>query len=106
MPTSRTLKIKREAVGDSTPGRTEAVLVYRFRTDKKRKKKGSRGLRLIEKLVRRTAKANEAAASEYLFRHERSNRKRRDGWVRDFPVNSYRATQKAGKRLKLERVFF
>src|SRR5438034_6181091 len=103
MPTSQVLRIKRGAVGESTPGGEDAILVYRVGA--KRKKKGTRGLRPFEKILRRGASASETMASEYLERHERSNRTRRDGWLRDFPVNVFRAQQKSLKRLKLRRLF-
>jgi hypothetical protein len=104
MPTSRFERIKRGGIGESTRSGDDAILVYRV--ERKRKKKGTRGLRIFEKILRRGASANETMASDYLERHKRSSGKRRDGWLRDFPVNVFRAQQKSLKRLKLGGLFF
>jgi Family of unknown function (DUF6312) len=65
-----------------------------------RRKKGSAGLREIEKMLRKRAQADQAAMSTYLARHQRSNEKRRDGWLRDLPVNAARANEKGAKILR------
>jgi Family of unknown function (DUF6312) len=67
------------------------LIVYERRG---RKKKGSRELRPFERLTRGCAKTGEAVATTYVRRHRRSNRKRRDGWVRDMSVNVARAARK------------
>ncbi len=82
------------------------MLVYRVKNKKNKKKKGTAGLRFIEKLFRRNARANATMTTEYLDRHKRSNRKRRDGWLSDLPVNMFRARRKGSKRLRLARLFF
>jgi len=61
------------------------------------KKKGSRELRPFERLTRACAKSGEALAGTYVRRHRRSNRKRRDGWVRDLTNNVVRSARKGFK---------
>jgi hypothetical protein len=85
-------------------GRLESVEVYR-RPDEGRRK-GTRLLRPVDRAVKRLARAQEAAATAYLERHDRSNTKKRDGWLRDIGNNVYRASRKGQKALKLERLLF
>jgi hypothetical protein len=63
-----------------------STVVYRKST--KGKQKVSRLLRPLERLVRKTAKTQERAANSYLQRHIRSNTKKRNGWLKDLPVNT------------------
>ncbi len=74
------------------------VIIYRSKAD--RRKKQSRGLRGIERLIRSSASARSVYAKTYLDRHERSNRKKRDGWLRDRRYNVVVARRKAMKRLR------
>lgn len=89
--------LQRDASGDLKP-----VTVYQRGTSKK---KGTRAFRYIERIARRVAEAQTKGADRYLSRHDRSNRKKKDGWVRDFNVNAMRASQKGVKALKLGRLF-
>jgi hypothetical protein len=99
---ARVLKLKRES-RSSTDG--SPVLVFKLSSGRKRKK-SSRGLGPMEKMVRRFSRANAEGSAQYLDRHERSSRKRRDGWLRDLPINVFKARRKGMKRLKLGRMFF
>ena len=67
----------------------------------RRKKKTSRGLRAIEKLTRRYAVAMREFSGTYLARHDRSNRKKRDGWLRDYLFNLARANKQALNKLRI-----
>ena len=74
-------------------------------TRKRKRKKQSKGLiRMWERLVRHGYKAKAKAAEDYSDRHERSNRKRRDGWLRDYGYNFIRASRKGVRALKLGRI--
>lgn len=81
-----------------------AVEVYRVPGGKK--KKGTALLRPLGRTVRRVAEAQKVAGERYLERHNRSNEKKRDGWIRDLGNNVYRASLKGQKALKLDRLFF
>ena len=85
---------------DSTGSLRPVVLFDR----KRKKKKQSKGLRPVERVVRALADANDAVAGTYVRRHRRSNRKRKDGWLRDLAVNLGRAGNKGGKELEVSRV--
>jgi hypothetical protein len=86
---------------DPTTGASRTVLYERKRS---KRKKQSTGLKAIERSVRQAARAEDAYASEYLARHEASNRKKRDGWLRDLDKNVYKASRKAGKKLNLRKL--
>jgi hypothetical protein len=67
---------------------------------KGRRKRVSRPLRPLERLMRRELKAGDAFTSNMLRRHEKSRSKRRDGWLRDAPSNVMKASSKAWKELR------
>mgnify|MGYP003574254237 CR=1 FL=1 len=95
--------IRRIAViQDDAQGGTNQVIL--FNTKKKKKKRQTLGLAEVERVVRRIYQANNDFGSDYLRRHKRSNRKRRDGWIRDLGNNVFRATRKGSKRLRLRRL--
>ena len=86
----------RDATGSLRP-----VVIFDRRC---KKKKQTKGLRPVERLVRSVADANEAYGSSYAGRHRRSNKKRKDGWIRDLTVNVSKAANKGRKELKLSRI--
>jgi hypothetical protein len=83
-------------------GGLSAVTLYR---KKKAKKKGTRLLRPLARSVRRSWNAQRALADTYLSRHDKSNRKKKDGWVRDLGLNLTRANRKGVRKLRLNRWF-
>lgn len=86
---------------DTTNGGVTPVVV--FKNNKKKKRKSTRALAPIEKAIRRFVDAQGETAANYVERHDESNRKRRDGWIRDINLNLTRASRKGAKRLKLDR---
>lgn len=73
--------------------------------EKKKSKKKSKGIaRIMERVVHRGAEASSTASESYLSRHNKSNRKRRDGWRRNLGENLLRSMKKGGKELKLSKV--
>ncbi|MGK7922462.1 MAG: hypothetical protein AB4080_20905 [Trichodesmium sp.] len=54
---------------------------------KKKKKKQARALKPAEKMVFSMAKKYDKASKEYRDRHEKSNRKKKNGWIKDFAKN-------------------
>jgi hypothetical protein len=83
-------------------GHMRPVMVYRRGGSKK--KRGTQPFRYFEGIARRAADAQAKGAQSYLSRHNRSNQKEKDGWVRDFPVNVYRAGEKGLRAMKLDRL--
>jgi len=67
------------------------------------KKKGTKGLSLIEKIVRTGAEVGTTAGNSYLARHEKSNAKKKDGWVKDAPINVIKAGMKGIKKVKISK---
>ncbi len=73
---------------------------------KRKKRRQSKGItRVWERAARGMARANSKSADGYLGRHRRSNKKRRDGWLRDFSYNWARASRKGNKEFKLSKIF-
>ena len=82
--------------GNDEQGRCRPAVVYRRRG---RRKRGSPGLRQLDKLVRRVMRAEESFSSSYLARHDRSNQRRKDGWLRDIVSNTARAIAPAARKI-------
>jgi len=78
------------------------VVVYKKAN---KRKKGSRTFKAAEKATRRIAKAQRRTAGEYLSRHEKSNRKKKDGWLKDLSKNSFGSLRKGRKSFKLSTLF-
>jgi Family of unknown function (DUF6312) len=92
----RVIQLTRDESGRTTP-------VVLFERERDGRRKGTRLLRPFEKAVHQMARSDERRAAKYLARHERSNRKRKDGWVRDFNVNVVRAFRAGEKPLRWTR---
>jgi len=71
----------------------------------RKKKKATAFVMPIEKLARSLVKASDATTSSYLRRHKKSNRKHRDGWIRDGAANLVRANGKGLKQVRLSQLF-
>ena len=77
-------------------GGVSPVVVFKRNRSKKR---GTQMLRPVERIVRSLAETSDAATGTYLQQHKKSNRKRKDGWVRDVPGNFVKAGRKGVKEL-------
>jgi hypothetical protein len=86
----------RVTVVNPTSGATETL--YRKRS--RRKKRVSRGLRPLERVLYHQIEATDAAAGNLLSRYRRSRRKRRNGWLRDAPNNLMKAQRRGWKKLR------
>ncbi|WP_318700463.1 hypothetical protein [Roseofilum sp. SID2] len=64
---------------------------------KKKKKKQSSALKPSEKAVFKLAKRYDEASKEYRDRHEKSNKKKKNGWIKDLPKNYNKAMSKLMK---------
>ncbi|WP_159997449.1 hypothetical protein [Roseomonas sp. 18066] len=58
-----------------------------------RRRKQAKVLKPLERSMRKAMRRQLGAAQIYLARHERSNRRKRDGWLKDLPRNIYRAVR-------------
>lgn len=58
------------------------------------KKKQSRLLRPIEKALRKSTARRVRRLQKYLELHDRSNAKKKNGWIRDYPRNAMKALRR------------
>lgn len=73
-------------------------------TEAGRRKKQSRALKPLERLVRKLVRSELAAGKTYIERHEVSNRRKSNGWAKDMGKNlkkAMRAAKKSSKRPRL-----
>ena len=68
------------------------------------KKKGTKGLALVEKILRTGVDVSTAAGDSYLERHKRSNEKNKDGWLENAPANVVRSGLKGMKKAKIRKL--
>lgn len=94
-PIKRVTVIKRDGSGE--------IISRDAYEGERRSKKQSKTLRPIERELRKVLQFQQDVIQNYLGRHERSNEKRRDGWLADMPNNVLRAVKKS-KPKKLFRV--
>lgn len=76
-------------LGDDGP-----MTIHRRR---KKKRKTSRALKPVRKLIRTMAKSQRTHADEFLTRADRSDTKKRNGSIKDLARNHRRATRKGAK---------
>lgn len=96
---SKGLGLKRAVVlrsDDSYGGYADTIFGREKKKRRKKRKKQSKFLSPWEKTVRRAAKNQVKASDSYLERHERSNRKKKNGWIRDLNKNVSRSLSKLG----------
>ncbi|MBI4617051.1 MAG: hypothetical protein HY720_25790 [Planctomycetes bacterium] len=77
-----------------------ATVVFDKAGGGKKKKKGTKGLKLARKSLRRMAKAAQTVSTELVDRMDRSDEKKKDGWVKDAPKNVFKATKKGLKEMR------
>src|SRR5262249_30190308 len=94
--------VKRITIVRHTAEEAQVPTVY---PEEKKRKKQSKGLRFLERAVRLHSKSKRIYADTYAARHERSNRKRRDGWLKDYLSNVARAHRKAKKQVRWSKLF-
>jgi hypothetical protein len=98
-PIKRVTVIKRD-------GRGQILSRDAYEGERKTKKQ-SKALRPMEREVRRMMEFQQDVIQNYLSRHQRSNEKRRNGWLSDMPGNVIRAVRKSKpKRLFKVRQLF
>lgn len=98
-PIKRVTVIKRD-------GRGQIVSRDAYEGERKTRKQ-SKTLRPMERQVRKMMEFQQDVIQNYLGRHQRSNEKKRDGWLSDLPRNMMRAVKKSKpKRLfKIKKLF-
>jgi hypothetical protein len=82
-------------------GAVKPVVLYK--KPRSKRKKGSPGVRVIEKAIWRLANANRAYVDTYVGLHNNSNRKNKDGWLIDLGKNVAKAARNGRKNLRVNR---
>ena len=75
--------------------------IQREKLYERRRRRGSKRLRPFEKAMRRMSRAQGTMADDYLSRHERSNRRKKNGWMKDLGKNVSRSSRKGLRKLKI-----
>ena len=104
---SKGLGLKRVVVlrsEDSYDGYADTIYGERRGKKRRKRKKQSKFLSPWEKTVRRLAKNQVKASNTYLDRHERSNRKKKNGWIRDYNKNFSKSLSKLGGAYSLYKL--
>lgn len=86
------VKVQRESDGSVT--RTVVA-----EDDKRRRRRVSRPYRRLDKGLRKITKAENVASSEYLRRHDRSNRRKKNGALKDLRKNVRKAMREGADTL-------
>jgi hypothetical protein len=84
------------SVETDSDGTRTVTTMYRKRKPKKRSNYSS-----VERVVRAAGASVRSLGEDYLARHDKSNRSKSDGWIRDLPYNVFRAGRKASGKLQL-----
>jgi hypothetical protein len=66
----------------------------------KKQKKSTPSVGPVGRVMRKIVSGSESAAKLYLDRHDESNRKKSDGWLRDLPYNTYRAARRGMRKVR------
>lgn len=66
----------------------------------KKRRRTSKRWRPFERMLRRFSTAQATAAGEYLDRHQRSSRRKKNGWLKDLRKNTSKAGRRGFKKLK------
>jgi hypothetical protein len=96
---SKTLKGLKSAfvLSDNGVDSPTKTVIYK---EEKRKRRVSKRWRKLEKTVRRLTKAQGAASREYLERHERSNERKKNGWIKKLGTNVQKSVKRGLKKLE------
>jgi hypothetical protein len=82
------------------PGQSEPSPRVLYRGKKRRRRNQTGGQGWLESFTRNTIRATSAGMNNYLDRHERSNKRNRDGWLYDLPGNLWAATCEAKQKFQ------
>ena len=77
----------------------------KIKSKRRKRRKQSKGFKFLEKLTRRGMRSGGGIYDQYLKRHKRSNRKKKDGWVKDLNKNAFNAMRKGRKKFKFSSLF-
>ena len=93
----KAVRLETDRSGSYTP-----IVIYKRPQSKK--KKGSPGLRVLDRTLRRSINAQKAFLDSYMSAHGQSNTKKKDGWIIDLAPNLMTAGRNGVKKLRLNRL--
>ena len=97
--------VERITILREQPGKGEPRPEIVFKAKRARRKQQSASLSWLESLVNETARATSTGVNTYVVRHSRSNRRKRDGWLRDLPDNLWVATSRGMRRFRIWNIW-
>jgi hypothetical protein len=86
---------------DAGQDRPRPQVIVKGRKGRRSRRRQTEGLGWVEAFTHETARAASAGVDTYLKRHERSNKRKRDGWIRDLPDNMWSAYSKSKRQFRL-----
>lgn len=66
-----------------------------------KKRRVSKRYRKVDKALRRMSRANQVTSADFLARHDRSNRKKKNGGLRKLTQNLRKSSRKGLKKLRI-----
>ncbi len=87
----------------NTNGEVTPVVLHK-RGGKKKKRKTTVGLRVVEKVLEQLMDAQNKTTRSYRRRFKSSSRKKRDGWLVDMPANMVKGVRDGIRVIRMERV--
>jgi len=75
-------------------GKPKTIYGKEQKKKRKKRKKQNKYLSPVEKVVRKVAKRQDKATHTYVERHKRSNRKKKNGWIKDLVKNTTKSWEK------------
>jgi len=89
--------LQQNASGEVTP-------VVLFKSEKKKKRRTTVGLRIAENVLEQLLDAGKETATSYRRRFRDSSRAKRDGWLVDMGPNMFKAVRDGARTIRLERI--
>jgi hypothetical protein len=92
------------SLGSAAGPTANPTITVAYRKPKKKRKKVSGPLTVPERLLRHMFTANRAVAQSFLDNHEKSSRKRKDGWAHDLGTNIVKAIGAGSPHLQVRKI--
>ena len=94
----RIIRLEQDPAGGYAP-----IVLY-DRSNNRKKKKTTKLLRPVERLLRQISDAQSTTAIEYQARHRRSSEKKKNGWLKDLGRNLSKSQRRGRKRIKVKKI--
>ena len=98
-------RIEKVTIIETDEAGEKTAVVHRYKKKGKGKQKASGWLAIPETMVWQGLDAGTKAIGSLRASHQRSNAKRRNGWLMDLGTNMGKAVSRGKKRVKIQRFF-